>query len=188
MLRNFIHKLLPKPKEVRDQVKQLWLRHLIHDQNLWHINRRSISGGVAIGLFVAFIPLPLQMLIATILAIICRVNVPIAIVATWITNPFTFIPINYAIYMVGNWVIGSNHQSISKINECHFVWGKYTEILHQTSVCIQTLGKAFLVGLPIVAAGAAVLGFILVRIVWRIAIMIYKYRRIKKNRLNKTHN
>lgn len=179
MIRNFIHKILPKPTEIHDQVKHPWLRRLIHDPNLWHINRRSISGGVAIGLFVAFIPLPLQMLIATILAIICRVNVPVAIVGTWITNPFTFIPINYAIYSVGNLIIGKDHVSTNQINQCHFEWGKYSEIWHQGSVCIQALGKAYLIGLPIVAVCTALIGYILVRLIWRIAIMFYKYRKQK---------
>lgn len=180
MIRKFLKKLLPKPKEVRDQVKYPWLNRFIHDPFLWHINRRSVSGGMAIGLFIAFVPLPFQMLIATIFAIIFRVNVPVAIIATWITNPFTFIPINYAIYKVGHLIIGNGEIAIHHIGPCHFYWDRYAEMVKQFYGCVQSLGKSYLIGLPIVATSVALIGFAVTRLIWRIAVSTYKYR--KKNK------
>lgn len=184
MIRKYLKKILPKPKDVNEQVKYPWLNRFIHDPHLWHINRRSISGGLAIGLFIAFVPLPFQMLIATIFAIIFRVNVPVAIIATWITNPFTFIPINYAIYKVGNLLIGDKNKAIHQMGVCHFYWDRYAVMVKQFYVCLQSLGKSFLIGLPIVAVSVALIGFALTRLAWRIAILFYKYR--KKNKLNTT--
>ena len=57
--------------------------------NLWHLNRRSVSGGFAVGLFAGLVPGPLQMLTAALLAVPLRVNLPVALVTTLYTNPVT---------------------------------------------------------------------------------------------------
>src|SRR5258705_2663139 len=66
-----------------------WLGHA----NLWHLNRHSVPGAVAIGLFAGMIPGPVQMLGALLLAIPCRSHVPLAMAITWYTNPLTIVPI-----------------------------------------------------------------------------------------------
>ena len=74
--RKYFRKYLPNPEVVRSSrtVTRFgrWLQH----PNLWHLNRRSVSGAVAIGLFSGLVPGPLQMLTALLLAIrsrrICR--------------------------------------------------------------------------------------------------------------------
>ena len=66
-----------------------WLQH----PALWHLNRRSVSGAFAIGLFAGLIPGPLQMLVALLLAVPLRKNIPVALVTTFYTNPFTIVPL-----------------------------------------------------------------------------------------------
>ncbi len=90
--------------------KHKHLRHLgalLQDENLWHLNRRSVSGGVAAGLFWAMIPIPLQMLAAALSAIVFRVNLPISVALVWITNPLTMPAIFYMNYLVGAWLLGT---------------------------------------------------------------------------------
>jgi len=72
-----------------------------------HLNRRSVSGAFAVGLFFAFWPVPLQMLLAAIGAILVRVNLPISVTLVWITNPITIPPIFYFSYLVGTWMLGT---------------------------------------------------------------------------------
>lgn len=78
---------------------------LLHDPNLWHLNRYSVSGAVAIGLFVAFMPPLGQSLLAAALAIWLRVNLPIAALTTFVTNPLTIPPVFYFAYRVGCWLL-----------------------------------------------------------------------------------
>ncbi|MDH3512198.1 MAG: DUF2062 domain-containing protein, partial [Gammaproteobacteria bacterium] len=56
-------------------------------------SRRSIAGAIWTGIFVALLPLPGQTVIALLAALVLRVNLPVAAIATWITNPVTIVPI-----------------------------------------------------------------------------------------------
>lgn len=136
----------------------------IHDHNLWEYNIQSVPRGVAIGMFIAFIPLPIQMLLAIIFAILLRANVPLAVAATWITNPFTFIPISYCIHNLGERVLGvQHHDIIIRRLEFNGNWGEAFEVITNWA---HTLGKPFLVGLPIVAFGVALFIYILITVIW----------------------
>ena len=48
-----------------------------------------MAGGVGIGLFFAMMPMPFQMVAAALVAMRVRVNVPFAMLACWVSNPFT---------------------------------------------------------------------------------------------------
>jgi uncharacterized protein (DUF2062 family) len=74
---------------------------LLHDPNLWHLNRRSASGAVAVGLLAMYGPPVGQMFVAAAIAIALRVNLPISVALVWITNPITIPPMYYFAYVVG---------------------------------------------------------------------------------------
>ena len=79
MPRKFFRKWAPSKETVlAPSFMQPFAKWLAHP-NLWHFNRRSVSGGVAIGLFIAFWPLPFQMVICAIAAVLFRVNVALAV-------------------------------------------------------------------------------------------------------------
>src|SRR3954466_6302189 len=71
--------------------------------NLWHLNRRSVAGGVAVGLFAGLIPgsNPVQFTAAALFAIGFHVNLPIAVIVTLYSNPFTILPLYYAAFKLG---------------------------------------------------------------------------------------
>jgi uncharacterized protein (DUF2062 family) len=58
------------------------------DKRLWRPCRDTVAKGLAIGLLVFMLPIP-QSLVAGVIAAWARANVPIAIAATWISNPLT---------------------------------------------------------------------------------------------------
>ena len=70
------------------------------------INRRTVTRGVAIGVFWAFIPMPMQMLAVMATTPLLRFNVPIAISMVWLSNPFTMPPMYYMEYLTGNFILG----------------------------------------------------------------------------------
>lgn len=132
---------------------------LIQNSNLWHLNRRSASGAFAVGLFVAFMPLPAHMLIAASLAILLRVNLPISVALVWLTNPVTMGPVMYASYRMGNVLLQHPPQPF------HFEW-----TLEWLQASFTTILPPVLVGSVFFGTISAVLGYITVRTLWRSSI------------------
>lgn len=70
-------------------------------------NRKMVSKAVLIGLFIAFIPMPMQMLLVLAMMPFFKFNVPIALAMCWFSNPFTMPPMYYMEYMTGAYFLGS---------------------------------------------------------------------------------
>jgi uncharacterized protein (DUF2062 family) len=62
----------------------------VFHRHLWRPERHATSLGLAIGLAVAMLPVPLQMLAAASLAVWCSANIPFAAAAVWVSNPATW--------------------------------------------------------------------------------------------------
>lgn len=156
MPKKLIKRYFPDPHLIRSHRHIKLFGNLLTDQNLWHLNRKSVSGALAVGLFVAFVPLPGQMLIAAAAAIVFRVNLPISVATVWITNPVTIPIFFYFAYEVGAWIMGVTPQT----GQSGF----------SISRMLDTLGhswKPFLLGCFIVGSLSALAGFITARLYWR---------------------
>jgi len=70
-------------------------------------NRRMVSKAIFIGLFIAFIPMPMQMLLVLAVMPLTKFNVPIALAMCWLSNPFTMTPMYYMEYLTGAFFLGS---------------------------------------------------------------------------------
>ena len=68
-------------------------------------SRRMVSKAVFIGLFIAFIPMPMQMLAVIAVIPFSKFNVPIALAMCWLSNPFTMPPMYYMEYMTGSFLL-----------------------------------------------------------------------------------
>ncbi|MDT8389459.1 MAG: DUF2062 domain-containing protein [Lentisphaeria bacterium] len=85
-------------RSLKDTRLHWMLGERIFHSHLWAVNTSAVAGGLSLGLFVAFTPtIPFQMLLCTFGALLFRVNLPIALIACWVTNPLTAFPI----YMAG---------------------------------------------------------------------------------------
>lgn len=77
----------------------------IRNRRLWKPCRATVSHGLAIGMFFAMmLPLPFQSIVAAFFAIRSRVNVPFAMLAVWISNPLTNIPLAHMQEQLGGFL------------------------------------------------------------------------------------
>lgn len=74
-------------------------------RDLLSINRKMVSRAILVGVFIALIPMPMQMLAVILISPFFRFNVPIGVSLVWITNPFTMPFIYYIEYMTGNFLL-----------------------------------------------------------------------------------
>lgn len=66
-----------------------------------------IALGVSLGMFTAFLPLMgLHTIIALLLTFITRANKAVSVLCSWISNPFTIIPIYLPCYLMGRMIVG----------------------------------------------------------------------------------
>lgn len=165
MPKHLIKRYVPSKESIKGNKYVALFGTLLHDANLWHLNRRSVSGAFAIGLFWAMIPAPLQMLAAAACAIVWRVNLPISVALVWVTNPLTMPPVFYVCYLLGAWVLGE--PALDDKIELSLDW--------MTSSLVHIWQPLFL-GSILIGALAALLGFFGMRVFWRWHI-IQKYRR-----------
>jgi uncharacterized protein (DUF2062 family) len=76
------------------------------------INRRSIVGGLALGLCIGVLPFPGHTPVVVLAAVLLRVNLPVAVLSIWIANPLTYGPIFYGEYLLGAFLL---HQAPSVV-------------------------------------------------------------------------
>lgn len=94
-------------KALRNSHVYAVLGHHVFHRPLWKADKRSLSGGLALGLFIAFTPtIPFQMLLAAAGAMLFNVNLPVALAACWLTNPLTAVPIYMSAWRTGRFLIG----------------------------------------------------------------------------------
>lgn len=172
-MKKFFKQRLPAVSEIKSHPNLQFFGTLLHDPNLWHLNRRSLAGGTAVGLFLAFLPLPIQMLSAAALAILFRVNLPISVSLVWLTNPLTIPPAFYFAYKVGAAVLNEPIQTIE--------FSASQEWLSQT---LGHVWEPLLLGCLIVGTVSALIGYFTISFLWRIQVGRLWHTR-RKRRLKK---
>jgi uncharacterized protein (DUF2062 family) len=177
MPRKFFRKYLPSHESVRQNRHIRFFGAALHHPNLWHLNRKSVAGGTAVGLFCGLVPAPLQMLSAALLAILFRVNLPVAVILTWYTNPFTIVPLYYIAYKLGMFVTGGNGQFLPG-GDLDLLGLPIVDWIPALLTWLAAMGKPFLLGLFLLALILAVSGYLLVIAAWRVHVMLsWKKRR-----------
>lgn len=163
---------MPHPDVI---TKNRWIQLLgprLQEPSLWHINRRSCSLAVALGMFCAFIPVPFQMVIAAVGSIWLRANVLVAVPTVWISNPFTMGPMFYFCYLLGVEMLGLEPEGFNF--ELSFDW-----LVNG----LAAIWQPFLLGCFTVGVVTSIFSFLLVRLLWRLHILSHI-----KERARRLHN
>ena len=158
-LRQFFQRVLPGHHHFRNHEKLQFLGDILQDPDIFHLTRRSVAGGVATGLSIAWIPVPIHMFVAALVAIRLRVNLPLAVILVWITNPLTFAPLFYGAYRVGAWILQRPPRDV------HFEL-----TLHWLGTTFTTIWEPLLLGCFVIGSVSGILGYSAVQIAWRIAV------------------
>jgi uncharacterized protein (DUF2062 family) len=131
--------------------------------NLWHLNHRSVPRGVALGLGVGVIIPFMHVVIAALLAIPVRANVALAAAFTLVVNPLTIPPMYIAAYRIGAWELHHDSALIDpkRAEQASGELGRFLFWIHEASAPVA-------VGVLTLAAGAALTGYVVSAIVWRL--------------------
>lgn len=101
MPRKRLKKVLPTHEKIKEQRFLKIFGDFVHKREIWSLSRKKVVAGVFIGIFVAALPMPLQMVLASFLAIIFNANLPLSFVLIFISNPLTMPPLFYLEYQIG---------------------------------------------------------------------------------------
>lgn len=161
---------MPDPETIRRHKSLQCLGKLLDKTALWRLNRHSVALAFLTGLFVAFIPVPFQMLLAAIMAIGIHANLPISVALVWVTNPLTMPPLFFFAYKVGVWILGVPAKAFAFQASADWVFHS-----------LANIWKPFLLGCLVSGLVLGLLGYIGSHLLWR-GYVVYRYRRRKEAR------
>ncbi len=173
MPKKTIQRFLPDPEVIRQHKSLRMLGPWMQRANLWHLNRRSASGALALGMVVAWIPIPFQMMVAALFAILVGVNLPLAVVTVWISNPVTMPVMFYAAYLCGTWAMDWPRTGF------HFElsWHWLAESFH-------AFGPPFLLGCAILGLASAGFTYLVINSLWRYSIL-FSWKKRRESRIGR---
>lgn len=139
-----------------------WLRSLLMLDDTEH----SIALGTAIGIFLGMTPtVGLQTIAVMLLSVtirpLFRFNVMAALIAIYISNPITVVPIYYGLYKVGTWFVGGSvtREQFAATLE----YSGFSEWWNTVVDLFVSLGEPLLVGTAVVAIPCGLVTYPLMR-------------------------
>ncbi len=141
-------------------------RHLLHDHRLWAIRRQSVVPAFSVGLFVAFLPFPGHTLMGALAALPLRINIPVAALSTWVSNPLTMGPLYYFAYRLGVFLLDVRPRPFEF--ELSLDWVTHTFV---------NIWQPMLLGSVLLGSLAALIGYVALDFLWRLSISNYKLRK-----------
>jgi uncharacterized protein (DUF2062 family) len=166
MPRRFFRKFAFKRHHLSKQWFMSPFQHLLHDHRLWGVRRRTVVPAFALGLFIAFMPAPGHTLAGALLALAFRINIPVAAITTWVSNPVTMGPMYYFAYRLGRGLLDTPLRPFSF--EMSWDWVTHSFV---------TIWQPMLLGCVVLGAVSALAGYVTLDLFWRSSIADYKVRK-----------
>jgi uncharacterized protein (DUF2062 family) len=174
----WIHRNLPTREQMeKSRVMRPFAGRVLRSE-LWRFTRRSVPRGVALGMLVGIIVPFAQILIASLLCLSVRANVPVAALTTFITNPLTTPLIWVLSYQVGAWLLRVDAMTVVAPVNTAIGHSDFANMLQWLTGA--TLVTAF--GLVVVAVVAAAVSYLVTSFVWRNAVGARRAARLRRMR------
>ncbi len=155
MRRKLRQTLVHSTRDLRESKQFGFIKGFMQGGDIWHVTQHSVARAAAIGIFVAYLPMPFQMGVAALLALVLRANLPIAVLLIWISNPLTWLVLYAPPYMLGAALLGQPEVSMQSLT---------------VSWIMQNLSALWL-GCLIVGAAMAAGAFLTVHVLWRMEVV-----------------
>ena len=140
--------------------------HRVLAPALWRFTRRSVPRGVALGMVAGFLFPVAQIAIAALFALPFRANVPVAALTTFITNPLTTPILWFVAYQIGRWLLHADTVAVAQpVTEAATGWLQWATGAFDW---LWVQGPAFGLGLIVLTATCAIVGYAGTALGWRL--------------------
>ncbi len=186
-MKAYLKRRLPSPEELQsNRFLRIFGPALVHP-GVWRLTRRSVAGGVAAGMFCGLLPPPFQFACAALVAILLRVNLPVAVFTTLYTNPVTLIPLYLLGLQIGLWLFevmgiatGGSAAPGDVAPPPSFDFMAPLDSLGALAGWLTGLGWPLLVGVLLMAVVLTVLGYAVVYWGWALKASRQRAKRARK--------
>ena len=168
--RKWLGRLIPTREQAVQYRCLCWLGPLLAREWLWHRNRKTVAAGAAIGVFVGLIVPFGQIPLAALGAVVLRANLPVAAAGTLISNPLTTGPICWLAYQTGSAILHAG-AGLPAGTGSGLIEGWPASGMHTIDWLgrIAELGGPLMLGLALFATAGALLTYLGIRALWRVA-------------------
>lgn len=178
-----LRRLMPEHAAVANSRWLRWLGPSVLHPRLFHLSRRGVALGAAIGVFFAFLTPIAQIPASAAVCVLLRANVPAAIVGTLVNTPPTFGPVYYGAWKVGSWVLAEPTDEAhapkaltqpapsDEASDDRSWW-------ERALAALQRVGKPLLLGSLIFAVVCGSLAYLLCNGVWHWRVRSKRRRRL----------
>ncbi|MCB1847624.1 MAG: DUF2062 domain-containing protein [Halieaceae bacterium] len=173
MPKKTLKSIMPSVARIREIKSLRFLGDWIYETNLWHINRYSASMAFFVGLFIAFMPIPGQMVVAALFALLLRCNLPLSICLVWVTNPLTMPALFFMAYEVGALIVDVPVTEV-----------KFALSFHWLTHTLISIWQPFLLGCLLCGLFFGCLGYFVVSLSWRWRVAVH-WKERQRRRANK---
>ena len=152
----YLLRVRPRQRHLHGSLIHRILGARIFENALWVPTRETLAKGVAIGTFIGLLPLiGLQIIASVVICYFLRANIAAAVLATFLSNPFTAAGLLWMQVMLGHWLA----PAFAAVDATHYTG---------TAKYLATYGKPLLVGSLASATAGAIVAYPLTHWLWSI--------------------
>lgn len=191
-----LRRWMPTKESVANNRWLSWMGPSLLHPRLWHLSRRGVALGAAIGVFFAFITPIAQIPLSAGFCMLLRANVPVAVASTLVNTPPTFAPVYYGAWKVGSWMLGESAPDAEAPEILAEVGQAVSQTVSQTEPAapstdpwwqrwrekLADAGKPLLLGAFTFAVVFSTMAYIFVSAAWHLRVRIKRRRRLAARR------